>query len=206
LLKEETKLGSQRKKSKSKSTRKGAKAAPDNRARNIALAALGVVGVAILGYLLYLGLRPAPELEGVVTFPRPARGHETNLDIPFGELPPAGGTHDPAWQNCGIYSEPLNTANVVHSLEHGAAWITYQPDLPAEQIAAIEDHFRGQTYTLISPYPGQRSPIVLTTWGVQLEVDDIDDGRVDEFIERYRLGPNTPERGAGCTGGVGEPS
>jgi hypothetical protein len=196
-------LGSQRK--KTKSARKSAKAATDNRSRNIALAAVAVVGVAILGYLLYLGLRPAPEIAGVITFPRPSRGHESNLEIPFGELPPAGGAHDPAWQNCGIYDQPLNTANAIHSMEHGAAWITYQPDLPAEQIAAIQDRFSGQTFTLVSPYPEQRSPIVLTAWGVQLEVDDIEDERVAQFIERYRLGPNTPERGAACTNGIGEP-
>jgi hypothetical protein len=173
--------------------------------RTVLIALVAVAGVIVLGTLLWLGLRPEPEIQGVVTFPRPSQGHEINLDIPFGELPPAGGVHDPAWQNCGIYDTPLNTANAIHSLEHGAAWVTYQPDLPAETIAAIEDRFRGQTYTLVSPYPDQRSPIVLTTWGVQLEVDDIDDDRVGKFIERYRLGPNTPERGAACTNGIGEP-
>lgn len=174
--------------------------------RTLAIIVLAIIGVAVLGVLLWLGLRPEPEIEGVVAFPRPSQGHESNLEIPFGELPPVGGVHDPAWLNCGIYDEPVTTANAIHSLEHGAAWITYQPDLPAEQIAAIEDHFRGQTYTVVSPYPEQRSPIVLTTWGTQLEVDDIEDNRVDRFIERYRVGPNTPERGAACTNGVGEPT
>jgi hypothetical protein len=88
--------------------------------------------------------------------------------FPLGNCPLPGGTHDPVWQNCGIYDEPLNTANVIHSLEHGAAWITYQPDLPTEQIEAIQEKFRGQTYIIISPYPEQLSPIVLTAWGVQL--------------------------------------
>ena len=46
---------------------------------------------------------------------------------------------------------------------------------------------------------------MLTTWGVQMEVDDIADSRVDRFVERYRLGPNTPERGAACTNGIGDP-
>ncbi len=173
--------------------------------RGLLYGALAVVGLVVLGVLLWLGLRPAPEIEGVVHFPRLSRGHQANLQIPFGELPPAGGTHDPVWQNCGIYVEPLNTPNAIHALEHGAVWITYQPDLPADQIAAIESRFRGQTYTLVSPYPEQRSPIVLTTWGNQLEVDDIGDSRVSDFVERYRLGPDTPERGAACTGGTGEP-
>lgn len=191
---------------KKPASKKGGKGQDSSSNRTVLFVLLGVVGVGILGVLLWLGLRPEPEIQGVVNFPRPSQGHQTGLEIPFGELPPAGGVHDPAWQNCGIYDAPLNTANAIHSLEHGAAWITYQPDLPAETIAAIEDRFRGQTYTLVSPYPEQRSPIVLTTWGVQLEVDDIEDDRVGRFIERYRLGPNTPERGASCTGAVGEPT
>ncbi len=198
-------MGTQRKKKSSTAARGKAKAAPDTRNRNILLAVVAVVGLASLAGLLWLALRPAPEITEVVQFPRPSRGHEANLDLPFGELPPAGGTHDPAWANCGIYDEPLNTANAIHSMEHGAVWITYQPDLSTDQIAAIQDAARGQTFLLVSPYPEQRSPIVLTGWGVQLEVDDVNDERVAQFIERYRLGPSTPERGAACTNGVGEP-
>ena len=77
--------------------------------------------------------------------------------------------------------------------------------MPAEEIAAIQDAVRGQNFLVVSPYPEQRSPIVLTGWGVQLELDSLDDDRFDTFIEQYRVGPNTPERGASCTGGVGEP-
>ena len=164
---------------------------------------MAVVG--ILAWLLWLAMRPEPEIAEVVQFPRPSQGHELNLEIPFGELPPAGGVHDPSWQTCGVYDEPLNTPNVVHSLEHGAIWITYQPDLPDDQVQAIRDAIQGQNYLVVSPYPEQRSPIVLTGWGVQLELDDVDDDRFQQFIERYRLGPTTPERGASCTNGVGEP-
>lgn len=185
----------------------GKKAKVEEKSGNRALifGILGLVVVLALGGLLYLSLQPEPEVSGVVQFPRLTRGHEVNLEIPYGERPPAGGNHDPAWQNCGIYDTPLNTANALHSLEHGAAWITYRTDTPVGEVAAIQDRFRGQTYTLVSPYPEQVSPIVLTTWGVQLEVDSIDDSRVGQFIERYRLGPLTPERGAACTNGIGEP-
>ncbi len=198
-------MGARGTKKKTSARAKGKAAPQDNRNRNILLAVGIVAVVAVMAWLLYLALRPAEAVAGVVQFPRPSRGHETDLEIPFGELPPAGGTHDPVWQNCGIYDEPLNTPNVVHSMEHGAIWISYQPDLPAEEIAAIQDAVRGQNFLVVSPYPEQRSPIVLTGWGVQLELDSLDDDRFDAFIEQYRVGPNTPERGASCTGGVGEP-
>lgn len=199
-------MGTARSRRKPGSKKSSNKQPAPSKDRTAVYAILGVVGVIVLAGLLYLGLRPEPEIEGVVNHPRPSQGHQLDLDIPFGELPPVGGVHDPAWQNCGIYDAPVNTANAIHSLEHGALWVTYQPDLPADVIAAIEDRFRGQTYTLVSPYPMQRSPIVLTTWGVQLELDDIGDSRVAPFVERYRLGPNTPERGASCTNAVGEPT
>jgi len=199
-------MGAQRTKKKNPgAARKAGKTQADHTTRNVLIGLGLVAGVAVLGWLLWLGLRPTPELEGVVQFPRPSRGHETNLSIPFGELPPAGGIHDPVWQNCGIYEEPLNTPNVIHSMEHGAVWITYQPDLPADQVATIENAVRGQNFLVVSPYPEQRSPIVMTAWGVQLELPSATDERFDRFIERYRVGPNTPERGASCANGTGEP-
>ncbi len=125
-------MGARGTKKKTSARAKGKAAPQDNRNRNILLAVGIVAVVAVMAWLLYLALRPAEAVAGVVQFPRPSRGHETDLEIPFGELPPAGGTHDPVWQNCGVYDEPLNTPNVVHSMEHGAIWISYQPDLPAE--------------------------------------------------------------------------
>ncbi len=158
-----------------------------------------------LSVMLYLNVRPEPKIEGVVQFPRPARGHDDTLVFDAAEVPPAGGEHFNIWQNCGIYDEPVESGNVIHAMEHGALWITYQPNLPSEDVAVLQNLVRGQTFLIISPYPGQRSPVVLTAWGIQLEVDSVNDGRIEPFIERYRLGSQTPELGGACTQGVGTP-
>lgn len=163
-----------------------------------------VVGFVGLISLLVLNLQGSRPIEGVVEFPRQARGH-VEEDIELAELPPVGGTHRNIWQNCGIYDEPIETAHAVHSLEHGAVWITYQPDLPAEQVEALRDTVRGDNFLLLSPYPGLRSPVVMTAWERQLELETAVDNRVSEFIEMYRLGPTTPEPGASCFNGVGTP-
>lgn len=176
-----------------------------NQNKTILIVGLVLVGVIGLGYLLYLGLQPAGLIDGLVNFGRQSRGHDAAVQIDFGDLPPVGGTHNPVWQNCGIYTEPVQPEYVVHSLEHGAVWITYQPDLSADEVALLQDFVRGQTFIILSPYPGQRSPVVATAWSVQLELESASDDRLGDFVDRYRLGPTTPERGASCTDGVGEP-
>jgi hypothetical protein len=74
-------------------------------------------------------------------------------NIDYAQTPPAGGPHNPVWQNCGFYDEPVRDENAVHSLEHGAVWITYQPDLPQEQIGKLRDLAQSNRFVLISPYP-----------------------------------------------------
>lgn len=166
-----------------------------------------VVGIFGLMFILYLNVRPEPVINGLVQDPRQSRAHDDNIVFAFADypLPPMGGAHFSIWQNCGVYDEPIQIGNAIHSLEHGAAWIAYQPDLAADQAELLQDRVEGTTFLLLAPYPELKSPIVLTAWGVQLEVDDAADKRVDQFIDRYRLGPRTPEPGAACTSGIGDP-
>ena len=186
-----------------KSAKKPAQSS-SNRRRQIIIGVIAV-GVISLGYLLYLGLQPAGVITGLVNFGRQSRGHDDTLHMESADLPPVGGTHHSIWQSCGIYTEPVPSENVVHSMEHGAAWIAYQPDLPADDVAALQDYVRGQTFIVLSPFPGLRSPVVVSAWSVQIELDSASDVRLEEFVDRYRLGPTTPELGATCSDGVGEP-
>jgi hypothetical protein len=109
-------------------------------------------------------------LTGLQTYTGLARDHVTGAVV-YPQTPPVGGKHSAIWQNCGVYSAPVHNENAVHSLEHGAMWITYRPDLPAAEIATIADDVSGQPYGLVSPYPGLPSPIVATAWGVQLKLN-----------------------------------
>jgi hypothetical protein len=143
-------------------------------------------------------------IEGVAAYTA-SQGHEPSKNITYKESPPVGGQHDPVWQNCGIYSQPIQNRNGVHSLEHGAIWITYSPSLPADQVEKLKVRARTD-YMLLSPYDGMSTPITLSSWGFQLKVDNADDPRIDQFIKLYRVNKQTtPEYGAACTGGTGKP-
>ncbi len=68
---------------------------------------------------------------------------------------------------------------MIHSLEHGAVWITYQPTLPQDQIDSLKALAEGDPYMMMSPYEGLPAPIVLTAWDHQLQMQafDQDDSR-----------------------------
>ncbi len=70
-----------------------------------------------------------PPPEGVETF-TVIGGHSPD-PIVYPQIPPVGGIHNPTWQTCTFYDRPVSSEAAVHSLEHGAIWVTYRPDLPA---------------------------------------------------------------------------
>ncbi len=146
----------------------------------------------------------ASPISGVVTYSNLSRTHTTS-PVTYPQNPPVGGPHDPVWQNCGIYTTPIVNEHAVHSMEHGAVWITYLPSLSAGDVTQLQSMVRGHSYVLLSPYPGLPSPIVLSAWGVQLKVNSVSDPRIDQFISTYEQGAQTPEPGAACTGGIGTP-
>ncbi|MFD5700899.1 DUF3105 domain-containing protein [Streptomyces lasiicapitis] len=132
------------------------------------------------------------------------RNHvDKTVDYPM--TPAVGGDHAQAWANCqgDVYDKPVGKENAVHSLEHGAVWITYNDKAAAGDIKRLSGKVSGTPYTLMSPVKEQKGAITLTAWGRQLSVTKASDPRVDQFLDKYVQGAQTPEPGAACTGGVG---
>ena len=142
--------------------------------------------------------------EGVQSFWVLTQYHTTE-PVFYEQTPPVGGDHDPVLQNCGFYEEPVRNENAVHSLEHGAVWITYSPDLPVDQVEVLRALASGHTHVLVSPYPGLPAPVVASAWGEQLLLEGAYDPRLEQFVGAFEQGPQNPEPGAPCSGGIGEP-
>jgi hypothetical protein len=143
--------------------------------------------------------------DGVQTYDVGPAGKHTEANVNYKQNPPVGGPHNPVWQNCGYYDQPVHDENAVHSLEHGAVWITYSPNLPQDQVEHLRDIAENETYVLVSPRDDLPSPVVASAWGKQLRLDDAEDPDLERFIGAYEQGPQTPEKGAVCTGGIGQP-
>jgi hypothetical protein len=148
--------------------------------------------------------------QGTQVYPVATRNH-TTAHVDYAQTPPVGGLHAPVWLNCGIYDRPVPNENAVHSLEHGVVWVTYDPArVDTAGVAALRalvtSRYAGaERYVILSPYPGLPAPVVASAWGVQLRATSPSDTRVRDFIDYFRTGPQTPESGARCTGGVGLP-
>nr|WP_179756934.1 DUF3105 domain-containing protein [Kineococcus aurantiacus] len=175
------------------------------RALVVAIPTVVVLAVAAGVTAVFLNRPEPPSLDAVRTFSYTSGAHSTEPQT-YTENPPVGGTHDPVWLNCGVYDAPVRSENAVHSMEHGAVWITYRPDLPQEQVEQLEQDVAGETYTVLSPYEGLPSPVVLSAWNNQLAVEDADDPRVEAFLAKFVQGAQTPEPGALCSNGTGTPT
>jgi putative peptide zinc metalloprotease protein len=178
-------------------------------ARNPRLRLVGVltlvpllVGIALL-WAPSLPFADAAPPAGVRNFDVTQRTH-VSTPLTYPQTPPVGGNHAPVWQNCGFYPIPVPSEHAVHSLEHGAVWITYEPQLPRAQVETLRE-LANETYVLVSPYRGLRDAVVVSAWGRQLRLGSASDSRLERFVRAFRLDERAPESGGPCTGGTGNP-
>jgi hypothetical protein len=129
----------------------------------------------------------------------------TETRVGYDQTPPVGGPHNPAWLNCGVYAEPQQNENVVHTLEHGAVWIAYDPATTTDAEVAALVALVPDTYMVISPYEGLDDAKAISAWGAQLFFTDVADPAIEDFLTEFWRSPNSPEPNAPCTGAIDGP-
>ncbi|MFF9779548.1 DUF3105 domain-containing protein [Streptomyces sp. NPDC013978] len=142
--------------------------------------------------------------DGVKTWSTKLSQNHVTKSVTYPMEPPVGGDHNPVWQNCNgdVYDKAIKNENAVHSLEHGAVWVTYNGKASEADVKALAEKVKKTPYTLMSPVEDQKDPIMLSAWGHQRTVTSAKDPNVDKFLETYVQGEQTPEPGAACTNGV----
>ncbi|MEU6807071.1 DUF3105 domain-containing protein [Streptomyces neyagawaensis] len=145
----------------------------------------------------------AAPVDGVKSWSKLTQNH-VNGTVDYKMSPPVGGDHNQVWVNCDkqVYTKAVPNENAVHGLEHGAVWVTYNDKASKADVESLSDLVKKTSYTFMSPYEDQSSPIVLNAWEHQLKVDKASDPRVQKFLDKYVQGEQTPEPGAACSGGM----
>lgn len=183
----------------------------------VVLALVGVIGYVVLGKVsdnralsAYAPTAdnqdPSTNITGVyanVTKYKSALHVQSTQRVDYDRYPPVGGPHDGFWAACNgvVYPVAMRDENMVHTLEHGAVWIAYNPKtIAAGDLDVLKGLVQGQQFMVMSPYPTLTThPISLQAWGHQLQVDSASDPRVTEFITALKRNPYVyPEIGATC--------
>lgn len=184
-----------------------------------AAVAVVVFAGAVIGYAVYAVNRSnadritaADQISGVQAFDYAAGQEHVTENVAYEENPPVGGPHDPFWADCTgtVYDVDIRHENAVHSLEHGAVWITYDPDaVSQDDVDTLAGIVQGNSGLMLSPYAGLSSsdlgtPISLESWNHRLGVDSVDDPRIQQYVDFFTYGTDAdgtslyPEVGASC--------
>lgn len=115
----------------------------------------------------------------------------------YNSNPPTSGPHYAAAAKWGIYEEELPDERLLHNLEHCGIWISYRPDIPAEEKAKIEAFARGfPSKIIVTPRAKNSSPIALAAWTRLLELDSFSEEDANGFAALYlnKIGPECSAR------------
>ncbi|MFD3440090.1 DUF3105 domain-containing protein [Streptomyces sp. NPDC058685] len=193
-----------------------AEQARERRGRIITIAISGVVVAGLVGFGVFVLNKESEKKDQQVAEAKAPVTGEKSWDakklgrnhvakaVTYPMKPPVGGDHNQVWMNCNgdVYTEPVPDVNAVHSLEHGAVWVTYNDKAPAGEVSKLADKVKKTPYTMMSPVKDQAGTIMISAWGKQVTVDSASDKRVSQFFTKYVQGPQTPEPGAACTNGL----
>ncbi len=159
---------------------------------------IGIILLLLTATTVYRLTRP--DIAGLINFGSLSNNHgqvsAADVANVNPNLPPVGGDHSGNALPCTVYNTPVDSVGAIHSLEHGAVWLAYRPDLPDNEVAELAALAQREAKILMSPFPGIESDVVMTAWSRQLIIDDVPDERIEEFISRYRN--RAPEGGVNC--------
>ena len=159
----------------------------------------------------FLFIRPGPpnEINGnpINEFAVAGANQHTTSPVSYQDNPPVSGEHAPTPGPCGVLNASVPNETMVHTLEHGAVGILYQPDLDPEQIKELEaivGEYNDHVFS--APYDGgMESPITLAAWAYTMELDSVESASINDFIEEFRAGGVAPEANQDCPNGEPQP-
>ncbi len=149
-----------------------------------------------------LGEYTDEDLLGTKTYELPGapeivEGVHVSGDIDYSDYtnPPSYGPHHPTQDGVvprptGVYDTAQDDEDLVHNLEHGHVWISYNPALlDAADVTALEDlvvSFGQKAGVILTPRSANTSAIALASWGHLLELDTLDAATIRAFATTNR--------------------
>ena len=162
----------------------------------VVLVILSIVG----GVAFLLSRPPAPEVQIGEKVEEQGRNHITqgaSSKFSYNTNPPTSGPHWPQQAECKIYSEEIADESALHSLEHGAVWISYKDKKDKDLVSKLTEIVKASPgKVLLSPRSKNDSKIAVAAWTRLLKQESLDEKQIKDFIKNYRN--QSPEPLAQC--------
>lgn len=105
---------------------------------------------------------------------------------PYNSNPPTSGSHYEEWAKWGVFEEKLLDEQLIHNLEHGGIWISYQNKDDKALFEQLKDIADDYTVKVILTYrPENDAPIALAAWARLLKLQSFDEKQIKGFIRAY---------------------
>lgn len=174
-----------------------------------------IVIIFIIAFLAWLFIESSKPLPGTKIADL-GRGHvPIDEKVDYNSNPPTSGKHFAEWIRAGIYDEPKDDRNLVHSLEHGYVIMHYKckleprlliPEIVGEATPASvaspsadtkqacqdrKDKLsqiyekKGKRKLIVVLRPNLDTNFALTTWTYLDKFDEFDAGRIEKFIDAH---------------------
>lgn len=196
----------------SKKNLREARRAEKQRRKKISIMIWGgvaVVAVGIFGLLVWRANQPAAGEAIPIMENSEAHVPEGEDPGPYNSDPPTSGPHYAGEYDAGFYDEASPEAQVPypegylgHNLEHGYVIYWYNCDLLDEgECVTLKDQIKdsmadnGDVKLIAFPRASLDVPVVLTSWGQMLPMDEFDADRTKNFVSTNRNQapePNAP--------------
>lgn len=194
----------ERRQQKAEALARQRKAAARARAvRSVALIALA--GVAF--WFFFLRSSTPDEINGhaITGFGGTGVGDHTEQPVEYEMTPPVQGFHSSTPAPCGVHGAPILDENLVHSLEHGAVALFFDPARATpKDIKELEAIASDADENVVSaPYEGMEPVFAIASWGERMDLDVLDVDAVNEYIDTFA--GKGPEAGQTCPNTVDTP-
>jgi Protein of unknown function (DUF3105) len=149
-----------------------------------------VFAAVVVAAIWFFFLRPQlpGEINGNAVEEFRADSDHTNDPVVYESTPPTTGDHSPSAAPCGVHATQISDELFVHSLEHGAVGVLYDPQqVEVETIRDIEAQVgEFEDRTISAPYSGTETPITVASWTKLMRLDEYDEATVNEYIDAFR--------------------
>jgi len=104
----------------------------------------------------------------------------------YNSNPPTSGWHYAQPADWGVYQNELPDEQLIHNLEHGGIWISYQ-GISDEQKSILEEIGKANRQSVIvSPRSTNNDKIVVASWGKMMKLETADKALIQKYIMQYK--------------------